>query len=603
MSVGMKSINLGVKLLSLGWLTGPIFDKELRVSSRRRRNYILRFLYLLILTGFMILVWRYFARIFGYGSQASRVSQMAEAGKFIITYVVWFQFCATQFLAVIMLSNSISDEIYHLTLGLLMTTPINSFQIVMGKLFSKLLQLVLLLAISLPLLVIVRVFGGVPADFITSSLALTLTAVIFAGALSLFFSIHSRRSYEVIIKTLFVLGILYAVLPFFAACLLHKYISVNQFFWALSYINPFVILYNDTQQMLSAGAVPWLSSTSWPIHCGTMLAAAGMLLALSARVVRKVALLQACGQVGSVSSRKPRPRPKNTSASSGGIEVSSKPVKRVEGSAMIWKELQAPLLRGGRLSYFVGLLAGVIALLITYGVCAYHKSLDDVYTHAWYAALFVILGSVCTAVLAATCITLEKESRCWPILLGTTLNDWHILAGKILAVFKRCLPIWLFLAGHLIIFTFFGYIHPIALVHVAILTAWLIMFLSAAGLYFSSCFKRTATAVIASFSLAVILWAIIPMVLGLLGQFRPHNGLIAMFLKANPVIQVEVIMTSAGGSSAKLSLDHLVYRWPLYERNEVGSFTLVLLASLLAYALGALLFAWRAKVRFRRNVF
>src|SRR4030042_6235539 len=41
----------------LGWLTGPIFDKELRVSSRRRRNYVLRFLYILLLTVFIGVAW------------------------------------------------------------------------------------------------------------------------------------------------------------------------------------------------------------------------------------------------------------------------------------------------------------------------------------------------------------------------------------------------------------------------------------------------------------------------------------------------------------------------------------------------------------------
>jgi hypothetical protein len=40
-----------------GWLTGPIFDKELRVSSRRRRNYVLRFVYILLLTAFVGMVW------------------------------------------------------------------------------------------------------------------------------------------------------------------------------------------------------------------------------------------------------------------------------------------------------------------------------------------------------------------------------------------------------------------------------------------------------------------------------------------------------------------------------------------------------------------
>lgn len=40
--------------LSLSWLTGPIFDKELRVSSRRRRNYVLRSAYLVLLMVYLI---------------------------------------------------------------------------------------------------------------------------------------------------------------------------------------------------------------------------------------------------------------------------------------------------------------------------------------------------------------------------------------------------------------------------------------------------------------------------------------------------------------------------------------------------------------------
>jgi ABC-type transport system involved in multi-copper enzyme maturation permease subunit len=158
-------------LLNPARLTGPIFDKELRVSSRR---------------------WTQLVSYYQPG--AFQAAWMSEAGKMIISTIVWFQFCATQLVAIIMLSTSISDEIYNRTLGLLMTTPINSFQIVMGKLLSKLLQLMLLLAISLPLLAIVRIFGGVPWDYIISSLCITLTTVAFVGSLSLLFSIFSRRS-------------------------------------------------------------------------------------------------------------------------------------------------------------------------------------------------------------------------------------------------------------------------------------------------------------------------------------------------------------------------------------------------------------------------
>ena len=38
-------------------LTGPLFDKELRVSSRRKRNYFLRFVYVGLLTVFVAIVW------------------------------------------------------------------------------------------------------------------------------------------------------------------------------------------------------------------------------------------------------------------------------------------------------------------------------------------------------------------------------------------------------------------------------------------------------------------------------------------------------------------------------------------------------------------
>ena len=157
----------------------------------------MRFAYLLFLTGFLSVIWldaTDFAVSFG----THMASRLALAGKQIIVFLVWFQFYVTQFVAIVMLSTAIGDEIYHRTLGVLMSTPITGFQIVMGKLSGKLLQLILLLGVSLPLLAIVRIFGGVPWNYIISSLCMTLSALIFVGLLSLFFSSFSRKTYVVI---------------------------------------------------------------------------------------------------------------------------------------------------------------------------------------------------------------------------------------------------------------------------------------------------------------------------------------------------------------------------------------------------------------------
>ncbi|MCP4712859.1 MAG: hypothetical protein GY869_29890 [Planctomycetes bacterium] len=137
----------------------------------------------------------------------------------------------------------------------------------------------------------------------------------------------------------------------------------------------------------------------------------------------------------------------------------------------------------------------------------------------------------------------------------------------------------------------------------AITILWLMIFLSSAGVYFSACFQRTATAVIASFALAAILWAVVPMVFGLMGRYQARNTYLTTSMKANPMIQVEVLMNSVGGGSADSAPSILVYRWPFFEHSNVGEFTMILLKSLLFYTVLAALFAWRAKARFRRNIF
>lgn len=296
-----------LKLSNPAWLTGPIFDKELRVSSRRKRNFVLRSAYVILLTIFVVIVWLSVVKF--QGTAAYQKSRMGIAGKTIVTTIVTFQFVAIQLIAIIMLSTSISDEIYHRTLGVLMTTPINSFQIVMGKLFSKLLQLILLLAISLPLLAIVRVFGGVPWNYVLSSLCITLTAIIFAGSLSLYFSINNRRAYVVIIKTVFTLGVLFAFFPTIIGALLipllRNYASITQLprlaspilTGVFAHLNPFGAMSFNTAVMMSPTMPVRTFFFYWPVHCVLMLGASALLIALCVKVVRKVALRQAVGQL------------------------------------------------------------------------------------------------------------------------------------------------------------------------------------------------------------------------------------------------------------------------------------------------------------------
>lgn len=588
------------RLFGLSWLMGPIFGKELRVASRRRRNYVLRSLYPLLFMMFLAPVW-VTSIVHGNVNLALYTSRMAEAGKWITVTIVWFQFCAIQLVALVILSTAISDEIYHRTLGVLMTTPINSFQIVMGKLFSKLLQLILLMAISLPLLAVVRIFGGVPWGYLISSLCITLTTVIFVGSLSLFFSILNRRAYVVIILTVITLGFIFALLPLLTALVVDVMDWDSRRTWqtlftTLLHQNPYVSMIFNTRTMVEPRALASVPFYSWPLQCGVSIAASGLILALSVKMVRRAALRQATGQSDSGVSSRRRER-------GGPSDGRSARLRRVKGAPILWKELRSPLLRRHKVIAFVLISIALVLLFLSYALFAEQDALDHEAAHMLYVIIFLGTGLLFTIVLPATSITSEKESRSWPLLLATTLSDTQIMLGKFVGAVRRCLLPWAFLFGHLVLFTFVGYIHPVAVLQMGVLVLWIIVFLNCTGIYFSSCFKRTTTAVIMNFALAVFLWGVVPLLLGMalgIASIRADwfENMAETYFDTNPFVQTVVVILAGTGRHWPRNYD-----WASHRHFGALASTLWMLACMFGYTGVGFLFAWRAKCRLRRNIF
>jgi len=238
----------------------------------------------------------------------------------------------------------------------------------------------------------------------------------------------------------------------------------------------------------------------------------------------------------------------------------------------------------------VAIIGCLILLLITYGLCERERILDDEEIHMLYVSIFMGLGILFTIVIPATGITSEKESRSWPLLLATTLSDWKIISGKFIGILRRCLPIWLVLFGHVILFTFTGIIHPIAIIQMAILVAWIVVFLSGTGLYFSSRFRRTTTAVMMNFALAAAIWAIVPLLLVLIANMTHEHEFIEAYMQTNPFVHAVAVM------------DATIRHGITSEMGAVES-TIWMLTCQLGYMFLGFLFVWRAKCRLRRNIF
>jgi ABC-type transport system involved in multi-copper enzyme maturation permease subunit len=545
------------------WLTGPIFDKELRVSSRRRRNYVLRVAYVALFVLFASIVW---LNEMPHGSPSVlQVSRMARAGTHIVLFVVWFQFMASQVIAIVLLSTAISDEIYGKTLGLLMTTPIGSLQIVLGKLLSKLLQLMLLLAITLPLLAIVRLLGGVPWGYLIGGLCITLSTAVFCGSLSLFFSIFTRKAYVAIITAMLAAGAYFALVPLVAFLMFHEVVSERVILATLGYVNPYVTLMEATDHLVMARGA---SGVNWAAHCGLSLAGSALLLLCATVFVRKVALRQATGQPiyawGQRKREQARAHEKHPQAS---LEAATRggAIRRVAGAPVLWKERRAPLLGRWGVGKIVGAILAAGMVILTYVLCAREEILGDEEVQVMYVVLFFGAALLFTIVLPATCITSEKESRSWPILLTTTVTDWGILGGKFLGAARQCSAAWLPLLIHVGLFAASGTLHPVILAQLGITVVWTVMFLCATGLYFSTRLSRTTTAVIANFSVAAGLWGVIPLLLVMIVEMlRIGTDMPSTYMDLNPFVHAVAITAGTVHGIGN-------YEWVTNGRGEFGA--------------------------------
>ena len=517
---GMKVRLLSIPaLLCPSALSGPILGKELRVAARRRRHYALRSVYLISLMVFMLLVWS--EVMSSYDGSAFWSAEMSETGKMFVTLVTWFQFIYLQIVTVVLLSNAISEEVQRRTLGVLMTTPITSLQIVMGKIFSKLLLLFGLFALSVPLLILMRVFGGIPWGYLISSWCITLTAILFLGSLTLLYSIYCRHAYTVMILTGVTVGILWGLVPVSLAIVGDAYGGeVEDVMLAvLLHICPYATLIWETDSLI--GNSGWWAPPfyCWPVGCALTLIVTAALLPVACSQVRKAAMQHLVAR-----SRRSEVQPSKTPH---GTKVLRRPlflhslIRQTIGAGMLWKEFLVPVLGRWRLVVYAGGLSfAVLLILVILLTIAWETIVPFAFLFTSSVVGLLILAVLFTLTVPAACITREKESRSWESLMTTCLTDGQIFGGKIVGVLRRIILIWL---PSLIVLLPLWYVANgslIVLLQMGVPVIIGILVLISSGMYFSARMRRSTPAVLANLAFVGFLWVLVPFAFWQMSQSR-----------------------------------------------------------------------------------
>lgn len=595
-------------------LAGPSLDKELRTASRHKRTYGYRLLYVV---GLLLMVLPYWTDAFYVGRTPIPLQQarMAEGVIHITSRVMWFQFLTLPMASVILLSGAFSEEIAKRTLGVLMTTPISGFQMVAGKLLSALSQLVMLMLLSVPILMIMGIYGGLDWRFIAAATGLTICCSLTAGLMTVWVSTYFRRATVVIIVALLLLTMVYIVVP---QCLP----GGN---W-LGYINPlniFVLvetslyqgMYYDYHDLIiklidDALLAPWISYSvtvpswvSYPaavpygLFCIFQAMVSFGLLIWSAKRVRKKGYQLFSGQsrltrwFTEPSEKSQRPI--------GGKPIELKPLRTVTGNAMIWKELRTPMLRRRKLK-----LAAIVSPLVLLNAILFLSVIGMQSQARWLETmmplLFIMIGLspfVLTLLFSAGAISSEKENGTWPILLATPLSAWTILLGKIVGIIKKTCVYWLSVMGLLWILIYVGQWHPVTFLLVLPIAGQLFLWICASGLFWGSLVRKTATSVVLTLLSLVVCWGFGTYVIHVIIEywclgngFLRYKWLFDSLMCLNPFVQLGSILQRE-------------YSWPLRSLKSVVHSTVFLFAAFVLYSIMSFVLLAITQRLIRRRIF
>ena len=463
----------------------PVVGLELRIISRQRRTYALRMGYVALLTVVAGMVW-----ISAVG-RLSNVSPMYQAAFLpiaaadVVEAVLTCLFFGGQIGAVITMSGAFSRELRGGGFSALRGTPLSFGQIVLGRFIGRMAQLMVILLSALPVLALIRVFGGVPWQLVFGGMAVVLGAAGCAGAGALHNAARLRTGWPALRGSVRAAA-LYCV-PGLCWLLIHRGPGQVGVWWIPAGIYAVLlavvlgravgafryhVLHGepyDPKKQPRLARDPYVYLPPVPDEPGGVLQQVGPTYA---------------DLVDDDFSR-------------------STPIK---GSPIVWRAL-----RGDRLQW--SRTAVVLLVILCIGLPG-AWSLSGYWAVNACSFLLVVVGLIIScaaaALVSASAITSERESSCLGLLLTTPITDWQILMGKARAIIVRILVAIFLIAGCLTGLTMLGKMHVGGVLALLLLCAGVLVFVMGLGLYVSSRCRKSATAMALTVGLLAGLWVLAP---------------------------------------------------------------------------------------------
>ncbi len=433
----------------LNWLlrlviTNPIAVRLVSNGSKRTRHLFIRSGYLAAITVTLL------AALLG--QQGVSLREMAAAGASAFQFVAYLQLGMICLLAPVFMAGAIAQEANPRTWDILLTTPLNSLQIVLGNLFGRLFFILAMLVSSLPLFAVTQYFGGVPGRSIFLSYAIGAAAAVLVGAIAIALSV-SRQAGRRAVFLFYITVVIYIGVTWSLDLSFRTGTATT---WVTP-LNPFL-----AQRVLldSENYHPWspadLIGRGWIFRAwfGSPVASFCWLCGLLslALIGWSTAFLRLIGarQGGTPWFRNLLRLGARRARLSGVREVWQNPIA--------WREASGKRNTISAIAARYGFIA--VGLIIALGaICFYHFGIMNL-AALRQAALTIISTEVAIITLtainvSATAISREREDGTLDILLTTPITPSYYVSGKLRGIVSFMVPMMAVPIGTLLIFALY----------------------------------------------------------------------------------------------------------------------------------------------------
>lgn len=171
---------------------GPIFSREAVVAPRRPRHFVVRTVYGIALLVLICTAWLLLTNT----QEIQNAGDMARFGSIMIQILAPLQLSLLMFLAAIQSASNIAIEKDKETLILLLMSRMTNSELVLGKLFSSLLYIAALLLTSLPIFMLIVLFGGTSFTQVGWTFAVTGLTALAAGSLGAIVALWREKTFQ-----------------------------------------------------------------------------------------------------------------------------------------------------------------------------------------------------------------------------------------------------------------------------------------------------------------------------------------------------------------------------------------------------------------------